>query len=156
MSDSELLNQCIDVLGATPHEIRLTENGHEVLINQINVEGATRKFIIESKRNLVLIHSQGRYMIAKDDTVKKNCLKFMAKTNESLFFGNIEMNYDSGEFRFKTSQAFPGVRDARPVIAFMLEQQNINFTKLCEVLPRLLNSQIDYTQAAAEMMTMRQ
>ncbi|CAG9328058.1 unnamed protein product [Blepharisma stoltei] len=148
MDKSDLLGQCIDVLGSQPHEIRENESCHEININLPDLPECNRKMLIESRRNLVIIYSQCKSIRAQTDEQKKNCLRFISKANEGISFGNVELNYDSGEFRYKTSQAFPGVRDARPVIAFMLEQQNINFQRLVEVLPRMLTGEIDFANAA--------
>ncbi|CAG9326249.1 unnamed protein product [Blepharisma stoltei] len=140
---NELINQCLEVVGGQPHEIRESEtscNIHLFLPGAQGAQGLTRKITIEPKRSLVTIYSQNRNTRALTEDQKKYSLMFISKANELISFGNIEMNYDSGEFRYKTSQAFPGVRDPKPIIGFMLEMHNNIFPKLCEILPKAMSN----------------
>ena len=60
------------------------------------------------QRRLVIIYSDDPNLRVKVEN-KIKALRFLARANELLVFGNIEMNFEEYNFRFKTIQDFQGI-----------------------------------------------
>lgn len=134
---SDLLAQCKEILEGASYEELLSDNKINLIIQLPNSATAHRRIIIEPQKNLLLIYSEDSNLKVSSEPNKRKSLEFIAKANELLNFGNIELNYDTGEFRIKTSQALPGVQDARPIIRYMLEVQEYSFQALVSAVKQL-------------------
>ena len=126
---SDLVAQCKEILEEKPFEERRDGEITELVLQLPLDTNASRKLIIDVKRHLVLIYSTLKQGGLTEEGIRK-ALRFVTKANELLDFGNIEINVDAAEFRFKTSHSFPGINNARAVLRFMLERQEFVFPKL--------------------------
>lgn len=111
---------------------------------EFNLAGRHTEVRVDVQKHIVVIYSNvpGFTITGKDPT--KRLVRFMARVNEMLYFGNLEYNFETGEVRYKTSQIFQGIANPENSIRFLLEQHKENFPKLAEGLDELLrNTQAD-------------
>ena len=146
----DLLQQCIEILQGQPHRLRQDGDISELEIQLPNSATSCRKIVVDCKRYLVIIYSTDKNAKVDGDDLKKLALRFITKANDLLSFGNIEMNYETGEFRFKTSQSLPGVADARAVIQYMLETQDLVLVNLIKGVEKLNARQDDAVELAEQ------
>ena len=93
---------------------------------------------VDLQKQIVMVYSSiPNFQISGKEKIKR-LVKFMAKVNEQLYFGNLEFNFETAETRYKTSQIFQGISDPRNSIRFLLQQHADNFPRLSTALKRLI------------------
>ncbi|CAG9327325.1 unnamed protein product [Blepharisma stoltei] len=124
MQNTNLILQAKNILGFeyNPEDPGLQGSLFERIIKEYpDLPDGKQSLRIDLSRYLVLLYSQ--FTIRCEPELSQaeqfQCLRFLARVNERIEYGNFEMNYNERLFRYKTSQSFPGVRDASPAIAYM-------------------------------------
>jgi len=143
-----ILDQVKEVLGDMHYQETSKQNSEEITYQVPEFEDAKRVLIVEHQRNLVVIYSWNA-QFRVEDAKKNDFLIFIAKANEVLSFGNIEMNIDTGVIRYKTSQAFPKFTNARQVIQYMKELHEKTFPKINEAAVQLNEGGTDPREMAS-------
>lgn len=111
---------------------------------EFNLPGRHTEVKVDIQRHIVVIYSNVPELRVTGKENTKRLVRFMARVNELLYFGNLEYNFETGEVRYKTSQIFQGIASPDNSIRFLLEQHRENFPKLAEGLEELQrSSQID-------------
>ena len=104
---------------------------------EFNVRGRHTEVKVDVNKQIVMIYSSiPGFTVTGKDLVKK-LVRFIARVNELLYFGNLEYNFETGEVRYKTSQIFQGVTSPDNSIRFLLDQHKDNFPQLANGLDEI-------------------
>lgn len=106
---------------------------------------------VDVQKQIVMVYSSvvGLQITGKE-TIKR-LVRFMARANESLYFGNLEYNFETAETRYKTSQIFQGITEPKQSIRFLLQQHVDNFPRLAVALKSLSeNPALDPVELGAQ------
>lgn len=141
---SPLLNQCQQQLRPYTTQTTMDESAITLLVTDFYPSlNASLLITIDTRRFRLLIYSQNPDIRPTTDLAKQKLIPFLARVNELLLFGNLEMNYETGEIRFKTSQMYLEDGDATGLIRFMLEQHSLIFPHICAGVNELLTTDQD-------------
>lgn len=141
---SPLLNQCQQQLRLYTTQVTIDESAITILATDFYTNlNASLLITIDTRRSRLVIYSQNPDIRPTSEPAKQKLIPFLARVNELLLFGNLEMNYDSGEIRFKTSQMYLEDGDATGLIRFMLEQHSLVFPHICAGVNELLTTDQD-------------
>lgn len=113
--------------------------------------GVYRTIKVDSRKSCVIVYTYVKGTSINEENQEKNMF-FTAHVNEGLSVTGLELDLDHSQYRYKSSQAFPGRVDPTEVLNYFLALHDKHFPILREYIIKLQGADVKPLECAQEFL----